>query len=59
MNDNIIRCQADGTWDFGDLRCEGKAYILDGKKVKSINSRFLCLKFELFDDKNKKVIFSP
>lgn len=50
MNDNIIRCQADGTWDFGDLRCEGKAYILDGKKVKLINSRLLCLKFEMFDD---------
>lgn len=27
MNDNIIRCQADGTWDFGDLRCEG-TYVL-------------------------------
>ncbi|KAG1655606.1 Fibropellin-1 [Nymphon striatum] len=23
QNDNIIRCQEDGTWDFGDLRCEG------------------------------------
>ena len=22
-NDNIIRCQDDGNWDFGDLRCEG------------------------------------
>ncbi|KAI1303707.1 Fibropellin-1 [Halotydeus destructor] len=22
-NDNVIRCGADGTWDFGDLRCEG------------------------------------
>ena len=22
-NDNVIRCQKDGTWDFGDLRCEG------------------------------------
>ena len=21
--DNVVRCQADGTWDFGDLRCEG------------------------------------
>ena len=19
----MVRCQADGTWDFGDLRCEG------------------------------------
>ncbi|XP_076318247.1 uncharacterized protein LOC143229580 isoform X1 [Tachypleus tridentatus] len=23
MNDNVIRCQNDGTWDFGDIRCEG------------------------------------
>ncbi|CAN7977853.1 unnamed protein product, partial [Ixodes persulcatus] len=23
LNDNVIRCQEDGTWDFGDLRCEG------------------------------------
>ncbi|XP_074599235.1 sushi, von Willebrand factor type A, EGF and pentraxin domain-containing protein uif isoform X2 [Brevipalpus obovatus] len=22
-NDNVIRCGADGIWDFGDLRCEG------------------------------------
>lgn len=22
-NDNIVRCQADGVWDFGNLRCEG------------------------------------
>lgn len=22
-NDNVIRCGADGVWDFGDLRCEG------------------------------------
>ncbi|XP_055948273.1 uncharacterized protein LOC129981454 isoform X2 [Argiope bruennichi] len=22
-NDNVIRCQEDGIWDFGDLRCEG------------------------------------
>ncbi|CAL4150116.1 unnamed protein product [Meganyctiphanes norvegica] len=22
-NDNVVRCQADGNWDFGDLRCEG------------------------------------
>ncbi|KAG8179313.1 hypothetical protein JTE90_016418 [Oedothorax gibbosus] len=23
FNDNIVRCTEDGTWDFGDLRCEG------------------------------------
>lgn len=23
LNDNVIRCQEDGSWDFGDLRCEG------------------------------------
>lgn len=23
FGDNIVRCQEDGTWDFGDLRCEG------------------------------------
>lgn len=23
LNDNIVRCMEDGTWDFGDLRCEG------------------------------------
>lgn len=23
MNDNVIRCLEDGSWDFGDLRCEG------------------------------------
>lgn len=22
-NDNVVRCQANGIWDFGDLRCEG------------------------------------
>ncbi|KAI8115214.1 CUB and sushi domain-containing protein 1 [Lucilia cuprina] len=22
-HDNVVRCQADGIWDFGDLRCEG------------------------------------
>lgn len=22
-SDNIVRCREDGTWDFGDLRCEG------------------------------------
>ncbi|XP_012280254.1 sushi, von Willebrand factor type A, EGF and pentraxin domain-containing protein 1 [Orussus abietinus] len=22
-NDNVVRCQANGAWDFGDLRCEG------------------------------------
>ncbi|XP_052128948.1 sushi, von Willebrand factor type A, EGF and pentraxin domain-containing protein 1 [Frankliniella occidentalis] len=22
-NDNVVRCQANGVWDFGDLRCEG------------------------------------
>ncbi|KAL7042588.1 hypothetical protein ACKWTF_001212 [Chironomus riparius] len=22
-NDNVVRCQSDGVWDFGDLRCEG------------------------------------
>ncbi|XP_045614794.2 uncharacterized protein uif isoform X1 [Procambarus clarkii] len=22
-NDNAVTCQADGNWDFGDLRCEG------------------------------------
>jgi len=22
-NDNVVRCQADGVWDFGNLRCEG------------------------------------
>ncbi|ODN06404.1 Fibropellin-1 [Orchesella cincta] len=22
-NDNIVRCQANGVWDFGNLRCEG------------------------------------
>lgn len=22
-NDNVVRCQTDGVWDFGDLRCEG------------------------------------
>lgn len=22
-NDNIVRCQSDGVWDFGNLRCEG------------------------------------
>lgn len=22
-NDNVVRCQEDGVWDFGDLRCEG------------------------------------
>lgn len=24
FGDNIVRCMEDGTWDFGDLRCEGK-----------------------------------
>lgn len=28
LNDNVIRCQEDGTWDFGDLRCEGKFHLL-------------------------------
>lgn len=22
-HDNVVRCQSDGIWDFGDLRCEG------------------------------------
>lgn len=22
-NDNVVRCQEEGVWDFGDLRCEG------------------------------------
>lgn len=22
-HDNVVRCQANGIWDFGDLRCEG------------------------------------
>ncbi|XP_040577922.1 uncharacterized protein uif [Lepeophtheirus salmonis] len=22
-NDNIVRCNADGVWDFGDMKCEG------------------------------------
>ena len=22
-NDNVVRCMEDGSWDFGDLRCEG------------------------------------
>ncbi|CAH1282118.1 unnamed protein product [Diabrotica balteata] len=22
-HDNVVRCQANGVWDFGDLRCEG------------------------------------
>lgn len=22
-NDNVVRCQPNGIWDFGDLRCEG------------------------------------
>lgn len=36
MNDNIIRCQSDGTWDFGDLRCEGnmrQLYTLHNKLI--------------------------
>lgn len=23
QNDNVVRCQANGIWDFGNLRCEG------------------------------------
>ena len=22
-NSNVVKCQEDGNWDFGDLRCEG------------------------------------
>ncbi|KAF0293977.1 Fibropellin-1 [Amphibalanus amphitrite] len=30
-NDNVVRCQADGTWDFGDLRCEGPVCVDPGR----------------------------
>lgn len=26
--DQTVRCQVDGTWDFGNLRCEGKKLFL-------------------------------
>ncbi|XP_013781236.1 uncharacterized protein LOC106465521 [Limulus polyphemus] len=31
MNDNVIRCQEDGTWDFGDIRCEGPVCLDPGR----------------------------
>ncbi|RWS09468.1 uncharacterized protein B4U79_12754 [Dinothrombium tinctorium] len=30
-NDNVIRCGADGVWDFGDLRCEGPVCVDPGR----------------------------
>uniref|UniRef100_A0A0N5BUC2 Cubilin n=1 Tax=Strongyloides papillosus TaxID=174720 RepID=A0A0N5BUC2_STREA len=29
-DDNWVRCQADGTWDFGDMRCEGPVCVDPG-----------------------------
>ena len=29
-SDNMIRCNADGVWDFGDLRCEGPVCLDPG-----------------------------
>uniref|UniRef100_A0A182Y3Y1 Notch n=1 Tax=Anopheles stephensi TaxID=30069 RepID=A0A182Y3Y1_ANOST len=31
MNDNVVRCQANGVWDFGDLRCEGPVCVDPGR----------------------------
>ncbi|XP_054265760.1 uncharacterized protein LOC128988471 [Macrosteles quadrilineatus] len=32
-NDNVVRCQANGVWDFGDLRCEGPVCLDPGRPV--------------------------
>lgn len=32
-NDNVVRCQANGIWDFGDLRCEGPVCSDPGRPV--------------------------
>ncbi|KAG8295757.1 calcium ion binding [Homalodisca vitripennis] len=32
-NDNVVRCQASGVWDFGDLRCEGPVCQDPGRPV--------------------------
>lgn len=32
-NDNVVRCQASGVWDFGDLRCEGPVCEDPGRPV--------------------------
>ncbi|XP_063243609.1 sushi, von Willebrand factor type A, EGF and pentraxin domain-containing protein 1 isoform X2 [Bacillus rossius redtenbacheri] len=30
-HDNVVRCQANGVWDFGDLRCEGPVCVDPGR----------------------------
>lgn len=32
-HDNVVRCQANGVWDFGDLRCEGPVCEDPGRPV--------------------------
>ncbi|XP_075226178.1 sushi, von Willebrand factor type A, EGF and pentraxin domain-containing protein uif [Lycorma delicatula] len=32
-NDNVVRCQGNGVWDFGDLRCEGPVCQDPGRPV--------------------------
>ncbi|XP_073992974.1 sushi, von Willebrand factor type A, EGF and pentraxin domain-containing protein uif isoform X1 [Rhodnius prolixus] len=32
-HDNVVRCGADGVWDFGDLRCEGPVCQDPGRPV--------------------------
>lgn len=32
-NDNVVRCQSNGVWDFGDLRCEGPVCQDPGRPV--------------------------
>lgn len=32
-NDNVVRCEANGIWDFGDLRCEGPVCEDPGRPV--------------------------
>ncbi|KAK6617037.1 hypothetical protein RUM44_005394 [Polyplax serrata] len=33
QNDNVVRCQANGVWDFGDLRCEGPVCEDPGRPI--------------------------
>ncbi len=42
-NDNIVRCGADGVWDFGNMRCEGPVCEDPGRPPDGIQVQFFLL----------------
>lgn len=37
FDDKVVRCQLDGTWDIGQLRCEGRLHKLQDLHIKLLH----------------------